>query len=307
LFAVLVATLTLSYARLGEAQSEVKQGDAATAEALFQRGRDAFAAEDWDTACKSFEESFNLDHAAGTAMNLASCEEKRGKLASAWEAWHQALRLLPRTDRRREFAEKRLAELDAELPRLTIVLKGEARPNVSITRDGIPLGTASLGLSLPVDVGPHTILVKAPGYETRTYQVTSKARGAQVLDVETGPALITGPETGKAGSSLRTWSYVAGGVGLAGFAGAIVTAAMLPAAQETVDDECVGSLCSSEGLDAAKRGDALLVANTISWIVGGVGVSTGAVLFVMSLKDTNSNVSAQVSASTDRVIFSGTF
>jgi hypothetical protein len=283
------------------------RSDAATAEALFQRGRDALEAENWDTACESFEESLRLDQAAGTAMNLAACEEKRGKLASAWEAWHESLRLLPENDRRREFAEQRLAELDADLPRLTIVLKKSAPQSATVIRDDIPLGSASWGLSLPVDAGPHTVLVKAPGYEDRTYQIVSETRSAKVLQVEPGPALTKVPPNEAAGPALRNWSYVAGGVGLAGFVGAIVTGAMLPGTKRTVEQECDASMCSSEGLDADRRGQALLVSNTVSWIVAGVGVSTGAVLFVLSMKDNESNASAQVAINADRLTLSGTF
>lgn len=305
--ACMAAFLTLYQPRVSAAQSQVTRSDAATAEALFQRGRDALEAENWDTACASFEESLRLDQAAGTAMNLAACEEKRGKLASAWEAWHQALRLLPENDRRREFAAQRLAELDADLPRLTIVVKKSAPNNVTVMRDDIPLGSASWGLSLPVDGGPHTVLVKAPGHADRTYQIVSKTRSAQVLEVEPGPALAQAASNEASGSALRSWSYVAGGVGLAGFVGAIVTGAMLPATRETVEQECDGSMCSSEGLDADRRGQALLAGNTVSWIVAGVGVSTGAVLFVLSLKSKEPNVSAQVAISADRLTLSGTF
>src|SRR6185436_984215 len=93
-------------------------GDPAAAEALFAAGRAAFDAGDYDSACAKFAESQRLDPAAGTLTNLAACNERRGRLASAWENWREALSLLRSDDDRRPGVEKRMAELEARLPRL---------------------------------------------------------------------------------------------------------------------------------------------------------------------------------------------
>src|SRR5258706_15138092 len=69
--------------------------DPATADALFRQGRQAMEAKNYADACQKFAESQKLDPAAGTAMNLATCEEKLGKLASAWQHWKEALDALP--------------------------------------------------------------------------------------------------------------------------------------------------------------------------------------------------------------------
>src|SRR5688572_29192458 len=95
LLAVVVALLTLSSAAFAEdATPSVGETDPAAAEVLFQKGREAMLAENYDSACQFFLESLSLDQAVGTVMNLAVCEEKRGHLTASWERWHQALRLL---------------------------------------------------------------------------------------------------------------------------------------------------------------------------------------------------------------------
>jgi hypothetical protein len=57
--------------------------DSAAAEALFREGRDAAKHGDLETACADFAESQRLDPAPGTLLNLAECEEKLGRVASA--------------------------------------------------------------------------------------------------------------------------------------------------------------------------------------------------------------------------------
>ena len=63
--------------------------DPAAAEVLFQEGRDAVQRGNWPLACSKFRESERLDPGVGTLMNLADCEEKIGRLASAWERWRE--------------------------------------------------------------------------------------------------------------------------------------------------------------------------------------------------------------------------
>src|SRR5262249_26584812 len=74
--------------------------DPAAAEALFREGRAAAQKGDWETACPKLRESQRLDPAAGTLLNLADCEEHRGKVATAWQLYRQVVESLPETDER---------------------------------------------------------------------------------------------------------------------------------------------------------------------------------------------------------------
>src|SRR5262245_31877335 len=72
------------------ARAQESQLSVSAAEALFEEGRSALAAGDLDLACARFRESNRLDPAVGTVLNLADCEEKRGKLATAWTLFRRA-------------------------------------------------------------------------------------------------------------------------------------------------------------------------------------------------------------------------
>ena len=61
------------------------------AEKLFQDGRTALAAGKLDEACDAFHGSENLEPRVGTLLNVADCEERRGRIATAWIEFNDAV------------------------------------------------------------------------------------------------------------------------------------------------------------------------------------------------------------------------
>jgi tetratricopeptide (TPR) repeat protein len=64
--------------------------DSEEAKQLFERGRTQKAAGDLEAACKLFDESYAIERAAGTALNLAECEERVGNWEFALELYDGA-------------------------------------------------------------------------------------------------------------------------------------------------------------------------------------------------------------------------
>ena len=110
--------------------------DPAAAEALFEQGRRALERNDLETACAKFAESQRLDPGVGTLMNWATCEERKGRIATAWQRWREALAALPADDDRLAFARQRVTALEPRLPHLTITLPPSA-PRQRVARDGV--------------------------------------------------------------------------------------------------------------------------------------------------------------------------
>src|SRR5580693_2868029 len=97
-----------------------KSADAARAEALFAEGRRLMAGHDYTAACPKFADSQALDPAPGTALNLATCYERAGKLASAWATFKTAQASAESAGQRDRAAaaRKQVANLEPKLSRL---------------------------------------------------------------------------------------------------------------------------------------------------------------------------------------------
>ena len=274
---VVVATVAIaagSGARVAYAQS----GDAATAEAMFLEGRHAMEAGDYAHACPKFAESQRLDPAAGTLMNLASCEEKVGKLAGAWQHWKEAIDALPPKDDRIAFAHSRVVDLERRLSWLTVNLAPGSNQDARILRDDVELGRASQGVPLPVDAGEHTVAVFVPGRAPDRVTVSLVEAEAKTIEVREGAILPQRPLEDR-GSRLRTIGWVALGLGAVGAATATATGIWLVPVKNTVDSNCPDRAClNQKGLDAVSTGKALVVANTAGVIAAAAGLGVGAYL-----------------------------
>jgi hypothetical protein len=136
------------------------------AETLYRQARELSAAGNFAEACPKFAESHRLDPGTGTLLNLASCHESEGKIATAWLEFSEA-RSQARQQRRQsriQYAEEHLALLEPKLSRLTLTMQvGASDPGLELRLDGVLIGTAALGVATPVDPGPHVIEAKAPG------------------------------------------------------------------------------------------------------------------------------------------------
>jgi hypothetical protein len=265
--------------------------DPAAAEALFEEGRRALERNDLDTACTKFAESQNLDPGVGTLLNWANCEERKGRIATAWQRWREALAELPADDDRLAFARQRVAALEPRLPHLTITVVPSAPPDTRVDRDGVALGRASLGTALPVDPGVRVITVVARGFEARTIRLAIAEGEKKNLDVAPGnplPAAAPSDALASNASPRSTVGWALIGAGAAGVITGVVTGLMLDAKRDDVEDNCAPEGCNPTGLDAASDGKTLLVVNAVGWGIGIAGLGAGAYLVLSSSQTSQS-------------------
>lgn len=165
------STMVLSLVSAAPGEAWAQTSAAAPAAALFQRGLDDMLAGHYETACPAIAESQRLDPRPGTLFTLAECEAKSGKLASALAHYEDYLALVDRLPpRQRALQQERVrlseaarGDLRPQVPRLLLRLSPGAPSGTSVKVDGLELGTAALGVPLPVDPGEHVVVTRAPG------------------------------------------------------------------------------------------------------------------------------------------------
>lgn len=269
------------------------QQDKVLAEALFREGRELIDQGKVAEACGKFGESYRLDRALGTLINLALCHEKEGKTASAWAEFSDAAAdAAAEKDDREAFARKHIASLLPELSRLRLVVAPPASglATLDIRLDGHVLGRAAWSSPLPIDPGDHEISAAADGKKTYTAKVTI-VKGPGVTNVnipalEDAPAVINvkpaDPEVAtdsNVGKTQRLIGYIVGGAGAVGLvvgAGFGLSAISLKGDR---DARCTADgFCEQEGVDKDKDARRAATVSTIGFITGGVLAAGGVVL-----------------------------
>ena len=233
-----------------------------------------------DDAIPHFVESLKLDAKAITLINLASCEEKTGRLADALGHWVEARERAQAEGNAGivEEAEKRAKALEPKLPKLTVVLVG-ATADAEVTRDGVALGAASMGMPLPVNPGAHVLVVRAKGHEDASESVSIAEGETKRVELKLGapksevaPATIpTEPES----RGLSPLVFIGFGAAVVGIGVGTVTGVMAFGKASTAKDACPQNECSRDGLDAVSSGRTLGTISTVGFIVGGVGAGVG--------------------------------
>lgn len=238
-----VVSLTAIFA--SAAVSAHADSNTAMSESMFDEGKRLMAAGQYAQACPKFEESYRLDPATGTLLNLASCHEKEGKLATAWAEFRDAITAARRDARpdRVKFATERANALEPILSRLILEVPESVRvASLQVNLDGKPLGSASWGTPIPLDPGAHRVTAVAPGKAEWAVEVelgnkadrkqitvpplsdlppqqAAGAPGPQSPPGSTQEQLATGT-IDKGATTDRAWQrptgYVLGGLGIVG-------------------------------------------------------------------------------------------
>jgi hypothetical protein len=261
----------------------------AAAEALFEEARAAMAAGSFDIACARFRDSDKLDPAVGTRLNLADCEERRGRLATAWSAFRGVAAELGPEDERKAIAAERAQALEPRLPYLTLQRTPQTPAGVRVRIDGVELGEGSLGVSLPMDPGLHELVVLAAQTHDappKRFALSEGQHASLPVRIEVAPsAPIDAPPVAAADGSLSThriWTLVAAGVGLAGVTTGAVTGVMTLDKKDTANRNCDDDvqLCNSVGVAANRSGKKFAIASSIGFGVGVAGLATAAYLWL---------------------------
>jgi hypothetical protein len=310
--AVVIGSVVVLASAMASAQQPT---DAARAEALYNEALALTDAGRHADACPKYEASQKLDPALGTQFNLADCYERIGRLAQALALFDAVLRaaraagktgLLTRTHARVE-------ELARHVPKLRVVLT-RPEPSFDLKIDGV---SADAGLAVadgvPVDRGPHEIVVAAPGRVAWKGAATGLDGRAVEVNV---PALadLPVPEIARTRPPAMTATAIA--LGAAGVAtvgvGAVFGFVALSKRSDAIDkcgSDDPKNCQSREAVplwgDAADAG----TVSTIAFIAGGALVAAGAVVWFVSTpsKPQKAGLTGAASADAASLVVRGTW
>ena len=260
-------------------------GNTVIAESMYQEGVKLMKAGKFKDACPKLEESLRQDHAAGTLLALADCNEKIGKNASAWAEFKELSFELKKRNKMEmaQQAADRANALEPKLSKLIINAAGNT-PGLSIRRDKEEVGMAILGTPVAIDPGEHIVEVTAPGFQVwQTTIVIGATADTQTVAIPPLAPLAkvkTGPNKGLLYAGIGV-----GVVGVAGLAvgGAFGGLAMSQASGAKGDKTlCPGNTCTPAGRSAIDAASTKATISTIGVAAGGALTVTGIVLIAVS-------------------------
>lgn len=280
------------------------------AEDLWKDGKRLMAEKRYADACVAFEESFKLDAVIGTQLNLGKCYEEWGKLGRAFTSYQLAEKMARDTnDKRIDDIKALIAELDPQVPRLTLKVPTNAPKDFKVTMDKKPVTV--LNKAFVVDPGPKTVEWWV-GKGAKKQKIIAIERGGESevsLDIPKG-SVVEKPDGGDGGggdggggdgdtTSAVTTKATApgrnqriGGIALAGAGvlaigvSSIMTLSARGKYNDALDMYCNGrkNACDPMGLEITQ--DARSTANTatVIFIVGLAAVGGGVALYMLAPK-----------------------
>ncbi len=267
--------------------------DQTLAQSLFDQAVKLMEQGKFSEACPKLAESQRLDPGGGTLLNLGLCREKEGKLASAWEAYNEALSQAIKDGRkdREATARQRIGVIEGSLAKITVVVSPEAArtPGIDVRIDGTPLRQAAWGVLTPIDKGDHEIFATAPGKVEwkRTVHVSSgmTVRAAVPPLADAPVASRPGGHAARPSSSSRaTMGWVVGGVGAAFVIAGGAMGGLAIDRRSQSNANCPNDQCTQKGVDLNEEAKTLAWLSDIGIGVGAAAVVTGVILVLTAPK-----------------------
>jgi hypothetical protein len=217
---------------------------------------------------------------------------------------------------------KELAAIEPRLAAVTIVLEGQGQAEAQVVADGTPIPRAFIGISQPADPGAHqyrassdvaesdlVTLNLAPGAretvtlvlgstgKTKTAATTSApvdrpapAKPSADASASGAPKLAETPASSGGPTALRVVSYLSLGVGAVGLGAGgyfLVRASDREEQSAKLYEQCVPRTCTSDEQaqihDLDEQANSARKSATVGFVVGGVGVAAGLVMFIIDV------------------------
>ena len=238
----------------------------------------------------------DLDPGVGTLLYLADCYQQLGRTASAWATFRDASYMArDRKDEREPIAVESAQALEPRLSYLTLEVTAQEGVALEIKRDGKLIPEAVWNAAIPVDPGPHTVEVNAPGKKPWSTAITiaegPRQQSVVIPTLEDAPLPPPAPlspppaeqRRAQGPSTQKTVGWTLLGVGSAGLITGGVLALLARGNDSDADAECRPDrrgLCNPAGVELGESAQTKATWAGISAGVGLAALGTGVTLLL---------------------------
>lgn len=289
---VALALLAASTAAPALAQSDAER---AGARAAATAGGKAFTEGRWEEAVDLFTRAESTVHSPVQLLYLARSYEKLGLLVKAREVYlkitnEELPQIAPEPWRDAKVdAQKELDALEPRLPSVRLDVQGSSRNAVTVTVDGVTMSPAFFGIPQPIDPGKHRFVASGRGFAPVAVEREMKEGALQtvLLSVRPSGSAFSGGSDLSRSTGPPTLAWVALGVGGAGLVLGLTAGLVAGGKHSTLASECGASTCAPQYSGALDSFRTWRTVSTVGYVVGTLGVATGAVLWLTSPRTRN--------------------
>lgn len=296
--AAIVAALALPAPAAAKDPSEITAVDRETARNLLDQGDQLFEAGDHAGALQKYQAADAIMGVPTTAIEVGRALEALGRLVEARDAFLRVLRY-PRQEsepsafaKARTRADERARELAARIPKLTVVIEGDATDAPVVRIDGRVISAALVGQPLSVDPGERRVQIEAPGMlpADRTVALAEGQSEEIVLRLTVDPdALPLDPSPGPEPAApadpappspggVPIFATIGFSIGAAGLVVGAVTGGLSLAKTASLDETCGGdAICPIEAQGAIDEAELFANVSNVGFAVAGAGVLFGVI------------------------------
>jgi hypothetical protein len=309
-FVLLAAPLARADGVLPDVATPVQREQA---QSRFARGRDLMSKKQYDQALVEFRASHDIVASPNTRLEIARCLRTAGRLVAAYAELGrtsiEAKELLGQDNRYQrayDAAVQERKEIEPQLGFVTLTVQN-ATDDTKVVVDGEEIKRAAWNEPIPVTPASSEVVVTTPGHGPVKAAATVAAGQRQALTIDAlsgdageapapAPAEAAPAETPSSGPSLRTWAYVAGGVGVAGLATFGIFGVLAKSTYDDLNGACHGGPCPADKQGEIDSGKTQQTVANVGLVVGLVGAAAGATLFVLSMPKSAPTTTASTTA-----------
>jgi len=269
--------------------------------AVFSEALEHFHAGRFEQAMPMFRDIVAVTASPNVHLYYARSLRELGKLARAHEHMQQTVReatAKAKTEERyvatRDAAASELAELEARVGKVIVVLVGDA-PNSAATLNGVELRSDQIAKPVAVMPGSVAIVANAPGSQAVERTLTVAAGTTETVTLSLAAAASTSPDPAQGpsdtdegdddvpttGGEIRMAGFAVAGLGVAGMVMFGVSKALADAKFDSVNEDCGQTRCTDPAFaDEIDDGKTLDTLTNVGLIVGIAGLAGGAAMII---------------------------